>query len=71
MLYSGRSDLGSEPVKIGILQLASPITPEEHRSNVKPVTQEVSNEQSDEEIVNLDDESEDESEEELENDPIA
>ena len=45
--------------------------PEEHHSNVGPIIQEVSNEQLDEEIVNLDDESEDELEEELENDPIA
>jgi len=36
-LYSGRSDIGSEPAKIGILQLASSITPEEHRSNVGPI----------------------------------
>jgi len=70
-LYSGRNDLGSEPVKIGIYQLASSITPKEHRSNVEPVIQEVSDEQSNEEIVNLDDELENESEEELENDPIA
>jgi len=66
-LYSGRSDLGNEPVKIGIFQLASSITPEEHHSNVEPVIQEVSDEQLDEEIMNLNDDLE----EELENDPIA
>ena len=43
-LYSGRSDIGSEPIKIGILQLASSITPKEHRSNVRPIIQEVNNE---------------------------
>ena len=66
-LYSGRSYIGSELAKIGILQLASSITPEEHHSNVRPIIQEISNEQSDEEVVNLDDESEEESK----NDPIA
>jgi len=43
-LYSRRSDIGSEPVKIGILQLVSSIMLKEHRSNVRPVIQEVSNE---------------------------
>jgi len=47
-LYLGRSDIGSELVKIGILQLASSITLEEHRNNIRPIIQEVSNEQSDE-----------------------
>ena len=36
-LYSGRNNLGSEPVKIGICQLASSITPKEYHSNVEPV----------------------------------
>ena len=70
-LYSGRSYIDSEPVKRGILQLASSVTSKEHHSNVRPIIQEINSEQSDEEVVNLDDESEDELEEELENDPIA
>ena len=67
VLYSGRSYIGSEPVKIGILQFASSIIPKEHCSNIRPIIQEVNNEQLDKEVVNLDDESEEESE----NDPIA
>jgi len=70
-LYSGRNDLGSEPFKIGICQLASSITPEDYRSNVEPVIQEISDEQSDKEVVHLDDESENESKEEVENDPTT
>jgi len=45
--------------------------PEEYRSNVEPVIQEVSDEQSDEKVVHLDDEFENESEEEVENGHIA
>lgn len=70
-LYSGRSYIDSEPVKIGILQIVASVTSKEHHSNVRPIIQEINNEQSDEEVVNLDDDSEDESKEELENDPIA
>ena len=70
-LYSGRNDLGSEPVKIGICQLASSITPKEYHSNVELVIQEINDEQSDEEVMHLNDEFENESEEEVENDPIA